>query len=57
MGGSGAGGDLLADLGISEGFRISVTTWHDYSLPAWVDPDTLVIVCSYSGQTEETLDI
>jgi len=28
---------------------------RDYHLPAWVDKDTLVIACSYSGNTEETL--
>jgi glucose/mannose-6-phosphate isomerase len=36
---------------LKEPFEIS----RDYSLPAYVDQDTLVIVSSYSGNTEETL--
>ena len=55
MGGSGAGGDLVADLAIAEEFQIPVTTWRDYHLPAWIDREVLLIVCSYSGETEETL--
>ena len=55
VGGSGIGGDLLADLGAAEGARLPIFTWRDYGLPQWVDRDTLVIVSSYSGETEETL--
>ncbi len=55
VGGSGIGGDLLADLGAAKGARLPIFTWRDYGLPQWVDRDTLVIVSSYSGETEETL--
>lgn len=30
---------------------------HDYTLPEWVNAKTLVIVSSYSGNTEETLSV
>ena len=51
MGGSAIAADLLAPL--VRGGRLSV--WRDYGLPAWVDAATLVILSSYSGDTEETL--
>ena len=54
MGGSAIAGDImktyLSDLG---DLRVEVN--RAYKLPAWVDENTLVIVCSYSGNTEETL--
>ena len=54
MGGSAIGGDLLADLASLESY-LPVTVWRDYALPRFVDTDTLVLACSYSGETEETL--
>ena len=54
MGGSAIGGDLLADVASVES-TIPVTVWRDYNLPPSVDDKTLVIACSYSGGTEETL--
>ena len=53
MGGSAIAGDLLAPVAASQGLRIAV--WRDYGLPGWVRDDTLVILSSYSGNTEETL--
>lgn len=53
MGGSAIAGDLLAAVAATQGLRLSV--WRDYSLPGWVREDTLVILSSYSGNTEETL--
>lgn len=55
MGGSGISGKLLQDLVRDESI-LPVQVWTDYSLPAWVNDTTLVIACSYSGDTEETLD-
>ncbi|RMG26110.1 MAG: bifunctional phosphoglucose/phosphomannose isomerase [Armatimonadetes bacterium] len=54
MGGSAAGGDLLGCL-LSEEGAIPSFTVRDYALPKWVGPDSLVVACSYSGNTEETL--
>jgi glucose/mannose-6-phosphate isomerase len=54
MGGSAIGGDLVSGLVASES-QLSVFICRDYSLPAFVDAHTLVIVSSYSGMTEETL--
>lgn len=54
MGGSAIGGELLGDLATWEG-ALPVTVCRDYSLPPGVGPGTLVVACSYSGNTEETL--
>jgi len=54
MGGSAIGGDMVAALLASE-MPVPVTTVRGYTLPAWVDENTLVIASSYSGNTEETL--
>ena len=54
MGGSAIGGDLLADLAsLEDAPPIAVS--RDYHAPSYVDEGTLVIACSYSGNTEETL--
>ena len=55
MGGSAVGGDLLADLLSLEAAGPVFAVCRDYQLPPWVDERTLVIACSYSGNTEETL--
>ena len=54
MGGSAIGADLLSSLAVSEA-PIPVLVHRGYSLPAYVDSQTLVIASSYSGNTEETL--
>ncbi len=54
MGGSAIGGDLVRTL-IQEESKVPVIIHRDYGLPAYVDKDTLLIVSSYSGNTEETL--
>ena len=54
MGGSAIGGALLADLLAAEDAP-PVFVCRDYSLPRYVDARTLVIVSSYSGNTEEAL--
>ncbi len=54
LGGSGIGGTIIKDL--SSGFsNTPVLVNKDYSIPAFVGPDTLFIASSYSGDTEETL--
>jgi glucose/mannose-6-phosphate isomerase len=54
MGGSAIGGDLVRSLAEPEA-RIPVIIHRDYGLPLFVDDRSLVIVSSYSGNTEETL--
>lgn len=36
---------------------LPVVTLRGYELPLWVGPDTLVFAASYSGNTEETLEL
>ena len=54
MGGSGIGGRFLSGL-LADSASVPVASGHDYRIPAWVGPSTVVIACSYSGNTEETL--
>ena len=54
MGGSAIGADLLADLASQEE-SLPIAVCRDYSIPPYVDGNSLVIVSSYSGNTEETL--
>jgi glucose/mannose-6-phosphate isomerase len=54
MGGSAIAADIAATY-LSRRWPVSVDVVRDYALPAWVDADCLVIACSYSGNTEETL--
>jgi len=55
MGGSAIGGALLQDLA-SDQCDVSTTVIRGYELPAFVSgQDALVVACSYSGNTEETL--
>ncbi|RPI32198.1 MAG: bifunctional phosphoglucose/phosphomannose isomerase [Chloroflexota bacterium] len=55
MGGSAIGADLVAAY-ILPVCKAPVFIHRDYGLPAWASgPETLVIACSHSGSTEETL--
>jgi glucose/mannose-6-phosphate isomerase len=55
MGGSAIGGALLQGL-LSDETNTPITIVRGYTLPAFVrGSETLVIGCSYSGNTEETL--
>jgi glucose/mannose-6-phosphate isomerase len=54
LGGSGIGGRLVKSLFAHE-MPIPVETIADYTLPAYVNEKSLVILASYSGNTEETL--
>lgn len=54
MGGSAIGGSLVQALAEPE-CRVPIAVNRDYHLPAYVDETTLVIVSSFSGNTEETL--
>ena len=54
MGGSAIGGDL-AKVIIQDNCSIPIFINRSYSIPKWVDDNTLIIASSYSGNTEETL--
>lgn len=54
MGGSAIGGDLARSL-LSDSLLYPMQVCRNYSLPAYIGSDTLVIGASYSGNTEETL--
>ena len=54
MGGSAVGGDLLS-LALRKHMTIPFFVSRNYTLPNWVDENSLVICSSYSGNTEETL--
>lgn len=54
MGGSAINGEIAASL--AQGAKIPIISWRDYRLPGWVNKDTLVIISSYSGNTEEPLN-
>ncbi|MCB2203783.1 bifunctional phosphoglucose/phosphomannose isomerase [bacterium] len=54
MGGSAIGGDVLRVYAEHEA-RIPITVNRGYLLPAFVNEETLVVVVSYSGGTEESL--
>ena len=54
LGGSGIGGKIVADF-LKPIAKVPIGTNNDYHIPAYVGPNTLVIVSSYSGNTEETL--
>ena len=54
MGGSGIGGDFVADL-IRDECKIPYLIGKGYTVPAYLNEKTLAIISSYSGNTEETL--
>ncbi len=55
LGGSGIGGTIISEL-VTDSCKVPVLVNKDYFLPAYVGPNTLVIISSYSGNTEETLE-
>jgi glucose/mannose-6-phosphate isomerase len=54
MGGSGISGVILSRM-LAATSPVPIQSNSDYSIPGWVGPDTLVVACSCSGNTEETL--
>jgi glucose/mannose-6-phosphate isomerase len=54
MGGSGISGRLLSQF-TRDSASVPIQSNRSYELPEWVDDETLVILVSYSGNTEETL--
>lgn len=56
LGGSGIGGSIISQL-LAPELSIPVVINKDYHIPAFVNESTLVMCCSYSGNTEETLQM
>ena len=56
LGGSGIGG-RIARLAFMQQMPVPVEVFSEYGLPAYANEKTLVILCSYSGNTEETLSM
>jgi glucose/mannose-6-phosphate isomerase len=55
LGGSGIGGTIVAEV-ISDETSAPIIVNKDYFLPAFVNENSLVIISSYSGNTEETVN-
>ncbi len=55
LGGSGIGGSIVQNY-VSSTLDIPFAVNKDYFLPAYVGKNSLVIACSYSGNTEETIN-
>ncbi len=54
LGGSGIGGTIISQVADQE-LQVPLNVCKDYFIPGYVNAHTLVIVSSYSGNTEETL--
>ncbi len=54
MGGSAIAGDLMKDVFFDQ-LKVPMTVVRGYHSPAFCNKNTLVVVSSYSGNTEETL--
>jgi glucose/mannose-6-phosphate isomerase len=54
MGGSAIGGELLKDYTRAT-IKVPIEISREYHLPAYADEKSLVVLASYSGDTEETL--
>src|SRR5690606_30339695 len=54
MGASGVAANLVESLTFGR-VPIPITVCKSYSLPQFVSPHTLLIACSYTGDTEETV--
>ncbi len=55
LGGSGIGGTIISSL-VTDEAQVPIHVTKDYAIPAFVGPNTLTIVSSYSGNTEETIN-
>lgn len=56
LGGSGIGGSIISQV-VANDANCPITINKDYKIPAFVNQNTLVICCSYSGNTEESLEM
>jgi glucose/mannose-6-phosphate isomerase len=56
LGGSGIGGQYVQEL-VRQECKLPVVVGKGYHLPNWINKHTLAICSSYSGNTEETLQV
>ena len=56
MGASAIGGDVLRDM-LSSSSEVPIDVVRSMDLPNWVNSETLAIICSYSGNTRETVSM
>lgn len=56
LGGSGIGGTIASEITALE-CKVPVTVTKGYFMPEFVNENTLVIISSYSGNTEETIQV
>lgn len=54
MGGSSIAGDMLKNM-LSDELSVPVIVNRDYNIPRFINENTLALIVSYSGETEETL--
>lgn len=54
LGGSGIGGTIISNI-LRDDIQVPIIVNKEYQIPAFVNENTLVIISSYSGNTEETL--
>ncbi len=54
VGGSGIGGNFVTEM-VADECKVPYLVGKGYGIPAYVDENTLAIISSYSGNTEETL--
>lgn len=56
LGGSGIGGSIVSEL-VADEAACPIIINKDYSAPAFINENTLAIICTYSGNTEETIQV
>ena len=56
LGGSGIGATIIAQI-VAPTCSYPILVNKDYKIPAFVNENTLVVVCSYSGNTEESIEM
>ena len=56
LGGSGIGGTIVAEL-VSQEATCPIVINKDYFSPGFINENTLAIICTYSGNTEETIQV
>jgi len=55
LGGSGIGGTIVSELVVKQA-KVPINVSKGYFVPAYVNENSLVIISSYSGNTEETVN-
>ena len=55
MGGSGMAASIIEQIIEYGAHALPCKVIKDYTIPGWVDGKTLMVVASYSGNTEETI--